>query len=81
MVAITIDPRMTFCLFGRAVHAGHSSARWHTTDGGVTLGSSDHPLMGFNPFRARRRRASDYVFVAAAFALTAALLVWALLPR
>jgi hypothetical protein len=31
-----------------------------------------------NPFRPRRRRSSDYVFVAAAFALTAALVVWAL---
>jgi hypothetical protein len=37
--------------------------------------------MGFNPFRQQRRRSTDYVFVAAAFAVVAALLLWALLPR
>jgi hypothetical protein len=37
--------------------------------------------MGFNPFRQQRRRPSDYVMVAAAFAIIAALLIWALLPR
>ena len=35
--------------------------------------------MGFNPYRPQRRRNSDYVFVAAAFVVTAALLVWAFL--
>ena len=35
--------------------------------------------VGFNPFRQQRRRSSDYVMVAAAFAVIAALLVWALL--
>jgi hypothetical protein len=34
--------------------------------------------MGFNPFRTQKRRRSDYVFVAAAFAVTLALLVWAI---
>jgi hypothetical protein len=34
--------------------------------------------MGFNPFRQRRRSAADYVFVIAAFVVTAVLLVWAL---
>jgi formate-dependent nitrite reductase membrane component NrfD len=37
--------------------------------------------MGFNPFRKQARRSSDIVVVAAAFALVAALLVWAALPR
>ena len=37
--------------------------------------------MGFNPFRQQRRRSSDYMVLAAAFALVAALLVWALVPR
>lgn len=37
--------------------------------------------MGFNPFRQQKRRASDYLFVAAGFAVVAALLLWALLPR
>jgi hypothetical protein len=37
--------------------------------------------MGFNPFRPQRRRTSDYAFVAAAFVVTAALLLWAFLPR
>jgi hypothetical protein len=37
--------------------------------------------MGFNPFRPQRRRTSDYAFVAAAFVVTAALLIWALFPR
>jgi len=34
--------------------------------------------VGFNPFRQQRRRSSDYVMVALAFAVIAALLVWAL---
>jgi len=37
--------------------------------------------VGLNPFRQQRRRPSDYVFVAAAFAVVAALLIWAALPR
>jgi hypothetical protein len=37
--------------------------------------------VGLNPFRQQRRRPSDYVMVAAAFAVLAVLLVWALLPR
>jgi hypothetical protein len=35
--------------------------------------------MGFNPHRKHKRRASDYVFVAAAFAAAIALVAWALL--
>jgi len=35
--------------------------------------------MGLNPFRVQRRRPSDYVLVAAALAVTIALVVWALL--
>jgi len=34
--------------------------------------------MGFNPYRRQNRRPGDYVMVAAAFALVAALLTWAL---
>jgi len=34
--------------------------------------------VGFNPFRQQRRRASDYVLVAAAMAVVALLLIWAL---
>jgi len=37
--------------------------------------------MGFNPLRQQRRRPSDYVMVAAAFAVVAVLLLWALVPR
>jgi hypothetical protein len=37
--------------------------------------------MGLNPFRQQRRRPSDYVMVAAAFAVVAVLLIWAALPR
>jgi hypothetical protein len=37
--------------------------------------------VGFNPFRQQRRRSTDYVMVAAAFAVVAVLLVWAALPR
>jgi len=33
--------------------------------------------MGLNPFRVQRRRPSDYVLVAAALAVTLALVVWA----
>ncbi len=35
--------------------------------------------MGFNPYRPQRRRTSDYLFVAAAFVVTAALVLWAVL--
>ena len=35
--------------------------------------------VGFNPYRPQRCRTSDYVFVAAALVVTAALLVWAIL--
>jgi hypothetical protein len=34
--------------------------------------------MGFNPHRIRRRRPSDYVFVAAGLVVSAALVAWAL---
>lgn len=37
--------------------------------------------MGFNPYRKQKRRVSDYVLVAAAFAVVAVLLLWALIPR
>lgn len=37
--------------------------------------------MGFNPFHRQKRRASDYVLVATAFAVVAVLLLWALFPR
>ena len=37
--------------------------------------------VGFNPFRQQRRRSTDYVMVAAAFAVVAVLLIWAALPR
>ena len=33
--------------------------------------------MGLNPFRQQKRRASDYVFVLAAFIVVVALLAWA----
>jgi hypothetical protein len=33
--------------------------------------------MGFNPFRAQRRQAADYVLVAAAAVVIVALLLWA----
>jgi hypothetical protein len=35
--------------------------------------------MGFNPYRPRPRRVSDYVLVAAAVLVVAALLAWAML--
>jgi hypothetical protein len=37
--------------------------------------------VGLNPFRQQRRRPSDYLMVAAAFAVVAVLLIWAALPR
>ena len=36
-------------------------------------------VLGFNPFRAQRRSAADYVIVAAAFAVIVALVLWAAL--
>jgi hypothetical protein len=38
-------------------------------------------LVGFNPFRPQKRRASDYALVVAAFVVIALLLAWALIPR
>ena len=38
-------------------------------------------VVGLNPFRQQKRRSSDYVLVAAAFAVTLALVLWALIPR
>jgi hypothetical protein len=35
--------------------------------------------VGFNPYRARTKRASDLVLVAAAFAIVLALVLWAVL--
>jgi hypothetical protein len=37
--------------------------------------------VGFNPFRPQTRRRSDYVILVAAFAVIAATLLWALIPR
>jgi hypothetical protein len=37
--------------------------------------------VGFNPFRQQKRRATDYLFVVAAFAVVAVLLAWAVVPR
>ena len=37
--------------------------------------------VGLNPFRQQKRRPSDYVFVAAAALVVAALLLWGMLPR
>jgi len=37
------------------------------------------PAVGFNPFRQHRRRSSDYVMVAAAFAVVSVLLLWAVM--
>jgi hypothetical protein len=46
-----------------------------------TGGLGQNPAVGFNPFRQQRRRSTDYVMVAAAFAVVAVLLVWAAFPR
>jgi hypothetical protein len=35
--------------------------------------------VGFNPYRARRRRPADYVFVAAGLLVALALVLWAIL--
>lgn len=41
--------------------------------------SGDNRSMGFNPERVQRRSRWDYVFVASAIVVSAALLLWALL--
>jgi hypothetical protein len=46
-----------------------------------TKGVGQNPPVGFNPFRQQRRRSTDYVMVAAAFAVVAVLLIWAVYPR
>ena len=53
-------------------------------DGGVTSPrrpGDENGVVGFNPFRAQRRRSSDYVLVAAALAVTFALVLWAAFGR
>ena len=40
-------------------------------------GLGQNPPVGFNPLRQQRRRPSDIVMVAAAFAVVAVLLIWA----
>jgi hypothetical protein len=47
----------------------------------VSMAVHDNQGVGFNPFRQQRRRASDYVLVAVAFAVIAGLVLWALIPR
>ena len=56
--------------------AGRSSEQLESTQ---ALGQN--PPVGFNPFRQQRRRSTDYVMVAAAFAVVAVLLIWAVYPR
>jgi hypothetical protein len=45
------------------------------------MAANDTEGVGFNPFGQKRRRSSDYVMVAAAFAVIALVLLWALIPR
>ena len=56
--------------------AGRSSEQLESTR---TL--RQNPCVGLNPFRQQRRRSTDYVMVAAAFAVVAVLLIWAVYPR
>jgi hypothetical protein len=44
----------------------------------VSIGRTILTPMGFNPFRQQRRSTADYVMVAVAFAVIAALVAWAL---
>jgi hypothetical protein len=37
--------------------------------------------MGYNPYRKRVRRRSDFVFVGAALLVALALVLWAVVPR
>ncbi len=39
--------------------------------------AGDTGVMGFNPFRARRRSSADYLYVAAGLILTLSLVLWA----
>ena len=48
------------------------------TRAGCRLPPGHTGRVGLNPFQARRRSALDYVFVAAALVVCAALLAWAL---
>jgi hypothetical protein len=61
---------------GRAVRRPLERADWRVQEGYDRI-----PPVGFNPLRQQRRRPSDYLMVAAAFAVVAVLLIWALLPR
>ena len=47
-------------------------------DWSIARGVRQNRRVGLNPFRQQRRRPTDYVMVAAAFAVTAVLLIWAL---
>jgi hypothetical protein len=46
-------------------------------NGNVTADVGDTGAVGFNPYRKIRRRPSDYLLVAAAFAAMIALVLWA----
>lgn len=67
---------------------GYDSLRPRATPPAGDEASGDGPwalckdgAVGFNPLRPARRRTSDYMMLAAAFTLVAALLAWALSAR
>ncbi len=65
---------------GRVGAAGPERRRLERYAGGVTVQRPPVRLgaVGFNPYRQQQRRTSDYVMVAAAVLVVAALLAWAL---
>ena len=60
---------------------GRSAGRSSEQIGALPRPCDRIPGVGFNPFRQQRRRSTDYVMVAAAFAVVAVLLIWAVYPR
>lgn len=65
-------------------HVKPSKAQRHRDDALAALGlhvghlGHDTEPVGFNPFRRTRRSPADYVIVAAALVVCAALVIWAL---
>jgi hypothetical protein len=63
-----------------AAIAAAATSAVHRAITGTVPGSSRHTgRVGFNPYRARQRRPSDYVFVAAGLVVGLLLVLWALL--
>ena len=73
--------RVGSVLLLRTVQGDGDDAAVPLDDQGLQGHAREPNRMGLNPFRQQKRRASDYVFVAAAFVVIVLLLLWVAIPR